>query len=604
MITVLTAILTIILIARAVEEGTKIPAPLSLLVLSYVSGIVFGDLFAVSAHEFGEILYLMLPIILLPDILNLSLKELKANALSVLYLAFFAVLFSIALGVALGSWVLSEYNLDIGMLIALFTMLMATDAITVSSIFSKFSLPAKLKVYAESESLFNDVTTLILFYFAALPLLSGEAVTFASLNLVLLKVIALSALLGVVLGYLGYLAVKFLTDTLEQFIIIYLVVVIAFLSAEHLNVSGILAIVASALSFKLFLKKELAKPTVTMHKSVADQSYSSRFESLLQYLHNVPAITKKEFRHFKKEAYFVGIFANAVVFVVMARIFDFTLLATYYKEILGVFALTTAIRFVPVSALIAKQKLPFRWSGVLTFSGIKGGLAIIMVHSLPQSFVYKDLFTAIVIGHVILTTFGYTAVLLLFMRFFKTAFEQDQIAYGDFSQPQEEQKQEVEHQIKNIMEKDPQTGVFNEIITRRILERELHRSKRYKLELSLLLIAVGNDPVQNARQRTAQTKQVLGICDDALRQQDVIGKVGESRYLIIAVNTPLSGASVVAQRLQKDFKVLLSGSSQQIDISITDAETTDDSTDLFEKLDDALVHAAKKSGGCNIEIEI
>lgn len=43
-------------------------------------------------------------------------------------------------------------------------MLMATDAITVSSIMSKFRLPERLKTYAESESLFNDVTALIIFY--------------------------------------------------------------------------------------------------------------------------------------------------------------------------------------------------------------------------------------------------------------------------------------------------------------------------------------------------------------------------------------------------------------------------------------------------------
>ncbi len=597
MITVLTAILTVLLISRAIEESFDIPTPLSLLALSYLSSLYFGDIFAVSKERFNELIYLMLPIILLPDILKLSLHELRQHAFTVIYLAFAAVIFSIFLGILVGPMLLAKYELSVPMLLTLFTMLMATDAISVSTIFSRFNLPDRLKVYAESESLFNDVTALVLFYFLALPLISGEQITFVSINLILLKVLLLSSLIGIAIGYLGYLLVKLLSETLEQFIIIYLVVVIAFLTAEHLHVSGILAIISSAMAFKLFVRKELKKqPEKAVLKPRQD-----RLATLINYLYKVPAITRKEFRYFKKEAYFVGIFANAVIFVVMVQVFDFSLLLTYAKEIVAIFALTTAIRFLPMLALTSWQRLPLRWSGVLTFSGIKGGLAIIMAHSLPQSFVHKELFLAIVIGHVILTTFGYTFVLLAMMRFYKQDFEKERYALpaGDESQMQEK----IAGDIQSILEKDLETGVYNEVLTNRILEQELARSKRYKLDLSLLAIEINFAADVAQQERSKLLRRISEVTFKSLRIHDSLGKLRRECFMIIAVNTPVSGATILAQRLQQTYKHRFGTSRVRIGIGITALESTDTSEELQEKLDDALARTRERKNDQNVEIE-
>ena len=109
------------------------------------------------------------------------------------------------------------------MLVALFSLLMATDAVTLGSIFKHFMLPGKLEIYGEGESLFNDVTALILFYFIALPLVGGEKVVLTRLPLVLLGVLFFSIAIGIVIAAAGYLAIKLLRDPIEEFIIIYLV---------------------------------------------------------------------------------------------------------------------------------------------------------------------------------------------------------------------------------------------------------------------------------------------------------------------------------------------------------------------------------------------
>ena len=68
-------------------------------------------------------------------------------------------------------------------------------------------------------------------------------------------------------------------------------------------------------------------------------------------------------------------------------------------------------------ALITNQttkmtSVNFRWWGVLTFAGIKGGLSIVMLMMIPASFEHLELFTAIVVGVIMLSTFVYSLILL------------------------------------------------------------------------------------------------------------------------------------------------------------------------------------------------
>ncbi len=59
----------------------------------------------------------------------------------------------------------------------LFAMVLATDPVSVVSIFSNFQLPHSLKILAEGESLFNDATALIVFAFVGLYALEGGNIT-------------------------------------------------------------------------------------------------------------------------------------------------------------------------------------------------------------------------------------------------------------------------------------------------------------------------------------------------------------------------------------------------------------------------------------------
>jgi len=607
MIEIVTVILLIILISRASEEITKIPTTLFLITYSYLTTILFGGFFVISKEQFNSILYLMIPIILLPDLLKISIEEVKVNIFPILYLSVISVVLSIALAVTIIPYLFPHYTLTLGAWIALFTMLMATDAITVSSIFSNFNLPSKLKIYAEGESLLNDVTALVIFYFIALPMLRGSEVSFTDINLIVLEVVVKSTLIGISSGYLGFVSVKALKDPIEQFIIIYLVSIIAFIIAEHLHISGILSVITAVVSFKLFIDKELEKNPKLLFERYRKNLTASEdkiYDIIVNMQKYIPAMTKKEFRDYKKETFFIGIFANGVVFIIMAYIFDIQILLQYSFEIIIVFLLTTLIRFSSIFSMFRVLKKDMHWTLSLTLSGVKGALTIIMVHSLPADFIYRELFEAIVVGNVILTTFVYTLILVYYINKQKNSFKadiiQDSILYDTTLQDDDRSKQHTMLNIKNYIEKDSLTGAYCKIFIEEILDKEIAKAVRYKLDLSVIAFKIGELSLINSQETIdAILKDISQIVKRKIRTNDYYGKIEQDYYLIITSNTNLSGATILAKRLEERFKEY--DESLVFNFGITGVSEMESIETLFEKIEDALTLSEYSK---KIEIEI
>jgi len=583
-----TILLVFILLSRIIENFTKIPSTLSLIVLSFLLSNFFPNTINLSDEKFDDILYLMLPVILLPDILNISLRELKKHYKEIIYLAFFAVIISIAFAVIITPFILPEYQFTIGMLITLFSMLMATDAITVSSIMSKFKLPEKLKIYAESESLFNDVTSLVIFYFVALPMISGGQLTIIDINSTLVKVLFLSTFIGIFVAYIGYYTIKILKNSFDQLLVIYLIVIISFMIAEHFQIAGILSIVTSVLTFKYLVKREFHRNS---HASI--QLEDNHIESsIMTLLNSVPALTKKDYREYKKESEFIGIFANAIVFTILANIIDIPLLLNYTYEIVIIFVLTTVIRFSMISSMVLQLKLPFRWARSLTYSGAKGALAIIMVHSLPDTFIYKELFNAVVVGNVLLSTFIYTTLLM-----FHINRNHDQYK-GDMEETENEDISMGK--IVDIIKKDPLTGAYKEMFINEILENELSRAKRYKSEFSAILIDISTSGNRD------ELNHFLGdVVLKKIRTNDNFGRLNNGRFIILTAGTSLSGAMILAEKIETIMSLETTYDSKTIiSFGITQIEDTDSYESIMEKLEDAIQRAKNTKTEGRIEIEI
>lgn len=542
MLEIFSAILIIILVSKFIEDKTKIPFVLIVIVLAYIAD-TFLDLSMLGDH-FEEIIYLMLPIILIPDVLGLSRSELKESAGDIFYLALVGVIFSIILAVAVTLYFDTKYHFSIFELLIVFTPLMATDVISVGAIFSKFKLPQKLKLYAEGESLFNDITAMLIFFFIAIPILQGDNLDFATLTQTTIYTIMISVVIGVVMGLLGYYSFKISQNNFEEFLSIYVMASVSFLVADNMHLSGILAVVISVMLFKFLFDKEGHYKT---------QNYNA----LIKHL-NTPSSLESSFRAYQKEAYYLGQFANAVIFISIANVIDLDLLLKYKVEILYVFILTTIIRYIVIIPLIKYRKLSLLWNNILTLSGMKGGLALIMIVSLSDEFMYKEMFLAVVLGVVILSIFLYTVILMVYLYLNRDKLIADTAKEHHL----------VIRNAQELLQKEKFSKAYNEIAFEDIVEKEIERAQRHQYHFSLLAFQI------DALSAHKVYKKIV-------RKSDYFGKIDTQTYCLLLPHSDVNATI--------DFSKKIKGHLQCIEhIAITQYTTGDSRDMLFDKIHSAL----------------
>jgi CPA1 family monovalent cation:H+ antiporter len=237
------------------------------------------------------------------------------------------------------------------------------------------------------------------------------------------------------------------------------------------------------------------------------------------------------------------------------------------------------------------KKKPIRWINTLTLSGVKGALSIIMVHSLPKDFIYLDMFEAIVVGNVILTTFIYTIVLVVYINISKNKFKQDII--NDNSSKPKDNNIDFD-KIAKSMQKDFDTNAYNKVFIEEILEREIFRSIRYKLELSIIAFKLQNITLFKEDEQKKILNYIGKVVFKKIRANDYFGRIGDNYFIILTTNTSLSGATILANRIEKKFsKFVAEDKNHKLHSSfgIVDTNETDTIETIIEKIEDALKKA-------------
>ncbi|MFC1536535.1 cation:proton antiporter [Pseudomonadota bacterium] len=452
MITAVLSIAAILYLALQLEDKLKIPSPVGLITLSFLFHALFGDLFLLTGdpEHFAALVILLLPILLIGDSLELSVADLKEHGLSLFYLAVVAVALSVVTALLIGDALFGQYNLSIAAIILLFAMVLATDPVSVVSIFSSFNLPHRLKILCEGESLFNDATALIVFVFIGLYALQGGEVTPGYVAETSIVIVLGSALLGVVIGYIGLLTLKTTTNRTAELLVLILTGYGAFELSEHfyallnlfgahshMHLSGILACIFATVTVHHVLTKAVEDDNVRLEREeeeLESQAVTSSSGLIRTAVQAIKATVEERDRHMrsKEDIQLLAIVANTMLFVAMAEIIDLDLLWKYRTEILIMFLATTIIRAAMMAkfAIITNQtdkmtNINFRWWGVLTFAGIKGGLSIVMLMMIPSTFEHLEMFKAIVVGVILLSTFVYSAILITLITTNSELFQQE-----------------------------------------------------------------------------------------------------------------------------------------------------------------------------------
>ncbi|WP_329457005.1 Na+/H+ antiporter [Streptomyces sp. NBC_01497] len=240
----LTVVLLLVVLATAVATGARhwrVPAP-SLLVLA---GLLAGLLPWVPDVRVAPD---VIAVVVLPPLLYASAEELSARELRpvwrpVTVLALGLVLASAA-AVALVASVVTP--LPPAMAFVLGAVLASTDPVAVTALGRRLSLPPRMQVIVQGESLFNDATSLVLFKVAVAGAVAASAVSVPGAVGEFLLLGGGGAVIGGAVGALVTLIRRRTRDVTLETVIALVTPYAAYVVAEDLHTSGVTAVVVAA----------------------------------------------------------------------------------------------------------------------------------------------------------------------------------------------------------------------------------------------------------------------------------------------------------------------------------------------------------------------
>jgi monovalent cation/hydrogen antiporter len=174
-----------------------------------------------------------------------SWREFSYNLVSILLLAFGLVTFTVLGVTALGHFFLPGFDWRVGLVLG--AVVAPTDAIAAASIAKRVGLPKRLVDILEGESLLNDASALLALEFGLLLLVGGHTPTFTYGLLRLIFLTAGGILIGLVVGAIVHLAEHRIDDGPIEIVLSILTPYVAYLTADALKASGVLAVVACGL---------------------------------------------------------------------------------------------------------------------------------------------------------------------------------------------------------------------------------------------------------------------------------------------------------------------------------------------------------------------
>ncbi len=198
-----------------------------------------------------EIFFLLfLPPLLFLDGWRIPKTGLFRDKAIILELAFGLVVFTVIGAGFLVHWMIPAMPLAVAF--ALAAIVSPTDPVAVSSIAARVPIPKRLMRILQGESLLNDASGLVCFRFAVAAAMTGSfSIGSASLTLVWVTLVGLGVGVGVTLG-VSYthlrLSRRFGEESGSPILVNLLLPFAAYLIAERLDASGILAAVASGIT--------------------------------------------------------------------------------------------------------------------------------------------------------------------------------------------------------------------------------------------------------------------------------------------------------------------------------------------------------------------
>lgn len=316
----------------------------------------------IQEFDFTEILMgAMLNFLLFAGALHINISDLRDHKWPILTYASVSVVLSALIIAVLFYTVAPMLGLEIPFIYCLLfgTLISPTDPIVVLGILKEAKVPKMIETKITGESLFNDGVAVVMF---AVVLKMATDVNFDATFGSIAKLFLLEAgggiLLGALLGFTASNVMKKIDDYKVSVLITLSIVMGGFLIAKELHFSSPLAMVIAGLIIGNFGK------SVAMSETTRD--YLSKFWELIDEI------------------------LNAILFLFIG--FELLMLPDLQEQLLlGVVAIficllarTLAI-FIPASTILRKNTYSKGSLTTMVWGGIRGGVSIALVMSIPNS---------------------------------------------------------------------------------------------------------------------------------------------------------------------------------------------------------------------------
>lgn len=372
----LLALVATVLLVAGLSRRYGFSAPLALLVV----GIIGSYLpFVTEVHLTTDVVLLgFLPPLLYSAAIKSSLVDFNKNRRTIGFLSVGLVLFTAA-GVGLVTWLLLP--VPFAAAFALGAVVAPPDAVAATSIARRIGLPRRIVTILEGESLLNDATALVALRTAIAAILavvgvSNDSVSVGSISLDFLVAAGGGVLVGLVIAFLVAQIRKRVSDPVVDTSLSFLTPFAAYLPAEEIHASGVIAVVVAGL--------------ILGHKAPVLQGASSRLSerinwSTIQFLleNSVFLLIGLQVRWILDDVAASTIPIGQIVVFCIA-----VLLAVILLRPLWIFP----TRYLFIRPKNAGSEIKIRWqtTAIVSWAGMRGVVTLAAVFLLPEETPHRE----------------------------------------------------------------------------------------------------------------------------------------------------------------------------------------------------------------------
>lgn len=480
-------LMTILIVLSAFTDKIKLPFPIVLIVVGLIIGFVpfLPDL----ALNPDIVFLIFLPPLLYDAALKTSWFDFKKEIRPISTLAITLVFFTTITVAVAAHYLIPGFSWPLAFILG--AIISPPDAVAATSIIKGLGLSRRVITIIEGESLVNDASALIAYRYAISAAVSGTFIIWKA-GLQFLMVAGGGILAGIVVGYILVFAHKKIKDNVVVEISLSLLTpFLAYLLAENLHASGVLAVVAAGLLISWYSSNIFSFQTRLQAKAV--------WNTLIFLLNGIvfiliglqlPAIVKSFERSALIHMVWYGIIIS-VVTIVIRIIWVFT--GAYYQN-------TSSQKIMQLQDAHTEQT-PWKNVLIVAWTGTRGVVSLATALALPLSLSSGEpfpkrnsiLLLAFIVILVTLVVQGLTLPLLIRLLKIK---------------PQTAVQHQEEHDLQLLLEEHVLDFINNHFpseLEEKVMEQI---KKRHELNLDILTKQTGT---KIARRESASRLQALNV---------------------------------------------------------------------------------------------